>query len=588
MTEFNDSYPSLDKPWLKYYDEEALASIEVPNSSIYEELRRTASKHPRHIAIEYLGVKVTYDDLIRRIDIAADSFASLGIGANDHVPLITANTPENVVALYALNKIGAVAHMVDLTLKESDLADKINDSSSHVVVATDVFLGSLEAIRLQVNIDHIIVTSPADSMPVLKRIAYRMSASRPKLFDGCIPWNDFMECGSDALVRAVSYEYGDISQCAACVMYTSGTTGKSKGVVLTNRNLVSMVQEYANCGLKFAVGDRMFNENPPFISYCVVLGINLPLALGMCIVMFPSYEPSCFAERVFKAKAQHVLACPADWSNFFVDGDAQGRNYSFMSTLASGGVGFNPKKKEELNILLASLGCENPIVEGYGMTEGSSALCTAVPDYNRIGTVGIPLPLMNACIWNAENEQELGFGRIGEICFSGPTVMKGYLHDSDATRNALQMHPDGEIWLHTGDLGSIREDGGIEIVGRIKRLIVRHDGFKISPFDIEAHINACADVAECCVVSSDDIGHGFGSVPVAFVVLKGGVDSEKALVSIRAACESALPERNLPAAYIPIGSLPLTKVGKVDYRKLERMANEQVVDDREARLRSRT
>lgn len=582
------SYPSIDKPWMKYYDEEALASIEVPNSSIYEELCRTASKCPRQIAIEYLGTKITYDDLIRRIDIAANAFVSLGIGANDHVPLITANTPENVVALYALNKIGAVAHMVDLTLKESDLADKINDSNSPVVVATDVFLGSLEAVRPQVNIDRIIVTSPADSMPALKRVAYRVSAPRSKLFDGCIPWNDFMECGSDALRCAAPYESGDISQRAACVMYTSGTTGKSKGVMLTNRNLMSMVQEYANCGLKFAVGDRMFNENPPFISYCIVLGINLPLALGMCIVMFPSYEPSHFAGRVFRAKAQHVLACPADWSNFFVDEDAQGRSYSFMSTLASGGVGFNSKKKEELNLLLASLGCENPIVEGYGMTEGSSAMCTAVPNYNRSGTVGIPLPLMNACIWDTENEQELGFGQIGEICFSGPTVMKGYLNDGDATRKTLQIHPDGETWLHTGDLGSIHEDGGIEVVGRIKRLIVRYDGFKISPFDIEAHINACADVVECCVVSSDDADHGFGSVPTAFVVLKGGADSEKALVSIRTACESALPERNLPAAYIPIGSLPLTKVGKVDYRKLERMANGRAVDDREARLRSRT
>ena len=143
----------------------------------------------------------------------------------------------------------------------------------------------------------------------------------------------------------------------------------------------------------------MFNENPPFISYCIVLGINLPLALGMCIVMFPSYEPDHFAERVFKAKPQHVLACPADWSNFFSDSKAKHREYSFMSTLASGGVAFNAQTKERLNNLLGSLGCKNPIVEGYGMTEGSSAMCTAVPSYNENETVGIPLPLTNACIW---------------------------------------------------------------------------------------------------------------------------------------------------------------------------------------------
>lgn len=568
-------YPSIDKPWLKYYDEEALANIEVPSSSIYEEFCRTTEKHPRNVAIEYLGTKITYSDLKRRIDVAANAFASFGIGADDRVPLITANTPENVIALYALNKIGAVAHMIDLTLKGSDLADKLNDAGSRIVVATDVFLNELEAVWQQVGIEHVVVTSPADSLPILKKIAYRVSRPRPKLFSGCISWSDFLRKGSDASFGAEVPHSSDASQRPACVMYTSGTTGKSKGVMLTNGNLVSMVQEYANCGLKFAVGERMFNENPPFISYCIVLGINLPLALGMCIVMFPSYEPDHFAERVFRAKAHHILACPADWSNFFVDENAQRRDYSFMSTLASGGVAFNSRKKEELNFLLASLGCENSIVEGYGMTEGSSAMCTAIPDYNRIGTVGIPLPLMNACVWDTENEQELGFGQIGEICFSGPTVMKGYLDDEDATREALRMHPDGETWLHTEDLGLIRDDGGIEVVGRIKRLTIRYDGFKISPFDIEAHIGDCAGVAECCVVAGDDLDHGFGSVPIGFVVPEGGANVEEVMDSVRLACELALPDRNLPAAYIPIDSLPLTKVGKVDYRELEQMASER-------------
>lgn len=572
-------YPSIDKPWLKYYDEAALARVEVPDSSVYEELSQVAAKYPDHIAIDYLGTKITYRELLRRIYVAASAFTSLGIKAGDYVPLITANTPENTVAFYALNKIGAVAQMIDLTLKGSDLADKISESGSGVVVATDVFLDSLASIQQELNITSVVVASPADSLPSFKRIAYRVSARRAKLFDGCILWSNFMKKGARFPARAESNDPHYGSRQPACIAYTSGTTGKSKGVVLTNGNLVSMVQEYANCGLRFAVGDRMFNENPPFISYCVVLGINLPLALGMCIVMFPSYEPEHFAERVFKAKPQHILACPTDWSNFFSDCKAKKRDYSFMSTLASGGVAFNPKMKEELDALLASLGCKNPIVEGYGMTEGSSAMCTAVPAYNVAGTVGIPLPLTNVCIWDSEVEKELGYEQVGEICFSGPTVMTGYLGDEAATRDALRLHDDGKTWLHSGDLGLIRDDGGIEVVGRIKRLIIRHDGFKISPFDIEAHINGCPGVKECCVVSSDDTQHGFGSVPAAFVVFEDGVDPEKAIPMIRSTCEAALPERNLPADYFPIGCLPLTKVGKVDYRKLEEMAAERRADE---------
>ncbi len=567
-------FPSIDKPWMKHYGEQC-RSLTVPNASIYDEFSRVAFTHPDHIAIDYLGTQITYSELKERIDSTARAFSALGVRSGDRVSLVTANTPENVVALYALNKLGAVANMVDLTLKGSDLVDKINGASSKVVVATDVFLDSLRAVEREISAAHVIITTPVDSLPLWKRAAYRVKAGRPRLFDKCMLWSDFVKVGlrnakgADALPRIC-----DPASQSACICYTSGTTGKSKGCVLTNGNLVAMVQEYANCGLEFAAGDRMFNENPPFISYCAVLGINLPLALGMCIVMFPTYEPDHFAERVYRAKPQHILACPADWSNFFVDGKAKARDYSFMSTLASGGVAFNAKTKAELNSLLASLGCRNPIVEGYGMTEGSSAMCTAVPAYNVAGTVGVPLPLMSACIWDGEAGKELGFGQVGEICFSGPTVMAGYLEDEAATREALRRHPDGELWLHTGDLGLIREDGGVEVVGRIKRLIIRYDGFKISPFDIETHIRKCDGVSDCCVVAMDDTEHGFGSVPAAFVVVEGGADAETVMASVRTACEEALPERNAPRAYFVVERLPLTKVGKVDYRKLEAMAAE--------------
>lgn len=569
-------YPSIDKPWLKYYDEDVLSTLKPSTGSIYGELSKTTSMYPNNIAIDYLGVEITYRELLERVDIAAGAFHSLGIREGSDVPLITANTPENVVAFYALNRLGAVARMVDLTLRGPDLADKIRESGSRIVVATDLFLDSLEAVQVELELEHVIVTSPVDSMPAFKKLAYRITKRRPRQFDGCMTWDSFMEKGMKGFANLFSCNVRNAFDHSACIVYTSGTTGKSKGVILTNGNLTSMVQEYATCGLRFAVGDRMFNENPPFISYCIVLGINLSLALGMCIVMFPSYEPNRFAERVFEAKPQHVLACPADWVNFLSDSKVNDRDYSFMSTLASGGVAFNAQAKEELNRLLNSLGCANPIVEGYGMTEGSSAMCTAVPNYNETGTVGVPLPLTNACIWDLENGTELGYGRIGEICFSGPTVMKGYFGDDASANEALRLHSDGRVWLHTGDMGLIREDGGVEVVGRKKRMIIRYDGFKGSPFVIEAHINECGEVKDCCVVAADDACHGFGSVPVAFVVLEDGANAEAAVDSVRAVCEASLPERDVPVAFFPVERLPLTKMGKVDYRRLEQMASERV------------
>lgn len=546
-------------------------ALEVPRESAYEVLRRVADGRGDAPAIDYLGAKISYRELVARIDHAANAFAAIGVGEDDVVSLATANIPENAVALYALNKIGAIANMVDLTLIGGDLRGKIADAGSRVVVGTDLFLdGLLKAIEGS-GVEHVIVTSPGDSLPALKRFAFKLKTGRAPLSGKCVKWRDFERRGSAApCAPAAPYAPDRV----ACVLYTSGTTGKPKGAMLTNENLNGMAVEYANCGMVFSPGDRMFNENPPFISYCIVLGINLPLALGMCIVMMPSYEPDHFARRVFESKAQHILACPADWSNFKADASARTRDYSFLSTLASGGVAFNPAAKGEMNGLLAQLGCKNPIVEGYGMTEGSSAMCTNTPAYNVLGTVGIPLPLMNACIWDSEAGRELGYGEVGEICFSGPTVMKGYLGAPEATAGALRAHPDGRTWLHTGDLGLIRDDGGIEVVGRIKRLIVRYDGFKISPFEIERHICECDGVADCCVVSAPDAEHGFGSVPAAFIVPEPGRDAQAVVDAARTACARTLPTRNLPVRYEALDALPLTKVGKVDYRELERRAAE--------------
>lgn len=570
------TFPSVTKPWLKYYDE-CVCDIEVPDKTVYEVFADSATRYSDMLAIDYLGTKVTYEELKLRIDKAAWSFCALGVQPGDIVSLVTANTPENTIAFYALNKIGAIANMVDLTLKGSDLADKLVDSNT--VVVTDSFLNEFEAVLDSTKIKNVIVASPVESLPLTKRLLYRISAPHAKRFHGCMTWKNFEHLGGS---RACEIPHRHGKDDVACIFYTSGTTGAPKGAMLSNECLTSMAVEYANCGLIFSSGDRMFNENPPFISYSMVLGINLPLALGMCIVMLPTYEPDRFARRVYDAKAQHVLACPADWSNFFVDEDVAGRDYSFLSTLASGGIAFNPDTKRELNELFRSLGCKASIVEGYGMTEGSSAMCTAVPAYNVAETVGIPLPLVDVCIWDVEANCELGFGETGEICFSGPTLMKGYRGNEGATADALRAHLDGKTWLHTGDLGRIREDGGIEVVGRIKRMIIRYDGFKISPYEIEGHIRSCGGVTDCCVVATDDLEHGFGSVPAAFLVLDDGTDAERAMDAVKLVCERSLSSRNMPKAFVLIGSLPLTKVGKVDYRKLEELAVDLRVEGRGA------
>ncbi len=563
-------YPHIDKPWMQYYSDEA-SNLTIIKKTIYENFCDVVKNYDDKYAIDYLGRKITYGELKFRIDVTANAFRRKGVKKGDIVSLLTANTPENVIAIYALNKIGAIANMVDLTLKGDDLKSRINDANSTFVVATDLFLDNLSEVIDETKVRDVVITSPFDSLPFIKRILSKLK--RPKLVmkSNYILWDEFEQSGKE-LFEDITEPYEENRP--AAVLYTSGTTGKSKGALLTNEVFTSLAQEYKNCGLEFAAGDRFFNEEPPFISYCVNLGLNLPLSLGMCIVMFPDYQPEHYAERVFNSKAQHVLGCPADYENFRVDKKAKYYNYSFVKTFASGGVGFEIEKKKEINKILFNLGYKKGIFEGYGMTEFGSAACTNLPQFDKYGTVGIPLPMTNVCIYDNESDMELQYGQEGEVCLCGGTLMNGYLGNEEATKGTVKIHSDGERWLHTGDIGTVYENGSVKISGRMKRLIIRYDGFDISPFEIEDVINQSAFVDECCVVNSPDRVHGAGSVPAAYIVLKDDENSSQALEDIKLICNLNIIKRNLPQKYVLIKELPLTKLRKIDYRKLEQAEQE--------------
>lgn len=242
-----------------------------------------------------------------------------------------------------------------------------------------------------------------------------------------------------------------------------------------------------------------------------------------------------------------------------------------MLTMASGSDKMNDAEKIKVNEILQKGGCTNKIIEGYGMSEGSTALTTNLPQCNILGSVGIPLVKTSICIYDNENECELSFLEKGEVCATGPTIMKEYYNNKDATNAILKVHDDGHVWLHTGDLGYMTEDGVLYLDGRLKRIIKRYDGQKISPFEIESIINKLDFVDNCCVVGIPDIENQKGSVAVANVILNDDCPykEDEALKLVRLQCEKELREIHLPKEYIIAQSFPLTKVGKVDYRKLE-------------------
>lgn len=565
-------YPSVDRPWLKYYPEELIMK-DASDLGIYEFLQ-SQNKNRNLIAINYFGRKYTYEELFRRIDNTAKAFMEMGIHEGDVVTLLLANTPENVISIYALNKIGAIPNIVDLRQKDDKLVHSIRSADSKMILATDLFLKNLDDVADQIGDNRIVVTSPFDSMPMPLEGILKLSKKqyKPKNFS-FVKWKDFEKMGSQSALETPHHPKPDDP---ACIVHTSGTTGDAKGVLLTNKNFNTMFLEYDKIIVDSRPGDKVLCHVPPFLAYSAIMAIHVPLSMGVTLQMLPYYQPEKFAANIAKYKIQHAVAGPADWYNILSDPKVPKRDYSNLISMGSGSDKIDTLKRHEIDQRLHDAGCRHHIFEGYGMTEVGSAAVTNLPYHIVDDSVGVPLCKMNVMIYDNENDCELPYGEVGEICFSGGTMMKEYFKNPEATEHTIRLH-DGKYWVHSGDLGYMNPDGNIFLKGRIKRIIIRHDGIKISPLDLENVIMASGLVDNCCVVGVPDLEHGRGSIPIANIVEKedSSMSEEELIQKIHDACKKGLGDNYLPKKVVIRESLPLTPVGKVDYRSLEKTCSEE-------------
>ena len=568
-------YSSIDKPWLKFYSEDEVKKT-TSELGIYDYVR-SRNQNNNLIAINYFGNKITFGDFYERVENVAKAFLNAGIGKGDIVSLLLANTPENVICLYALAKIGAVANMIDLRQKDAKLVHSINSSNSKMIIATDLFLENLDAVSNQLITKNIVVASPFDSMPfplspILKHLKgnYKAQNITP------IKWNEFEKTGKKS---NLSTKYVASPDDPVCIVHTSGTTGIPKGVVLTNKNFNAMVAEYDGTVVKAKPGDRILCQVPPFLAYSAIMALHLPLSMGVRLEMLPDYQPEKFADNIYKHKTAHAVAGPADWNNFLSSPKIAKRDYSFLVTMGSGSDKIDTQVRHRIDEVLAKTGSKNHVFEGYGMSEVGSAAVTNLPNYVVDDSVGIPLSKMNVMIYDNENDCELPYGSVGEICLSGETMMQKYYDNPEATLQTMKKHSDGKYWVHSGDYGYVDENGNVFLKGRIKRIIVSHEGFKISPLDIENVLMNTGLISDCCVVGAKDVEAGYGAVPIANVVLNDNVscdDVDLIIKELNEACSESLTERYRPKQIMIRDSIPLTDVGKKDYRALEDICNSEI------------
>ena len=564
-------YPSIDKPWLKYYTEEAI-NTPYPECSIYEYILEKNKVNMDKPSIRYFDKSFTYREMFSLIDDAAKGFSAIGVKKGELVSMCMLTMPETIFSVYALNKLGAVCNLIEPRTNAELIKDRIIDSKSKILVVVDVFLPKILQIVEQTKLEQIIVVPISESMPWLTKMGFSLTKGRkiPKIHNDpkYLYWCDFLTNGKNIIPEFAKYEKNQ----PAAIIYTGGTTGVPKGAVLSNDCFTAMaVQAFYDAPTLFTKS-RFLEIMPPFIAYGLIFGHFIPFCAGLENCLIPVFEPKKFAELVLKYKPNHVVGVPAFFESLANSKLIKNKDISYLTSCITGGDKMLVATEKHINSVYKSHGCINSIMKGYGMTEmGSAATFTATNECNVEGSVGIPTHYTTVKVISPETGEELQYNQQGELCMTGPTMMLQYYNNEKETNNVMKKHADGLMWIHTGDIGYITEDGVIFIVDRIKRMIIRPDGHNVWPSQIENVVTKYEDVLDCAVVGLPNPDNKNGKIPTAFIVVKEGVTADEQLIDkIDVFCKQRLPERDVAMAYRFCDKLPLTLVGKVDYRALEK------------------
>ena len=567
MTTQNPVYASQAKPWLKYYDQKFIDQT-LPALSAFEYVCQRSKNHLNDTALEYYGRKFTYADLIVNVKKTAAALRGAGVKKGDIITVVSIMTPEIIALFYAADMMGATLNLVDPRYSVEGIREYIEEVDSHLLVCLNVVYERCRQAAKRTNVEKVIVLSPADSLPPLMAEGYKLTTpDKNKYASNVIRWKQFIKGGEGQSTAAEPYDPDH----ACVVVHTGGTTGSPKGVMLTDDCFNGIALQFQAYPKLFHRGQKLMNIMPPFIAYGFACGIHLPLVLGFTVIIIPNLDPAKLGSLVLKHKPEHMFGVPTHYQQLASDPKLRDKDLSFIINYAAGGDSLSRGAEQTVNDFLAAHGARYPIAKGYGMTEVSSAATVAAGLDNKPGSVGIPMVNTVVAAFEPGTDQELPIGQRGELCISGPCLMKGYYNKPEETAILLRRHPDGRVWAHTGDMGYLDEDGFVFLDSRIKRMIIRHDGFKVFPSMIENVVSRHPAVHQCSVVGCADKDHTQGRLPFVYIVLKSDTTAKKKQVirELERMCAEELPEYVQPVAYKFISSMPMTPVGKVDYRQLE-------------------
>ena len=565
----------IDAPWEKYYTKDDL-KYKIPDITMYDQIVESTKKYPNNVAIKYMGKTINYKSLLKKINICAKGFHSLGIKQGDIVTIMLPNIPEALISLYALNKLGAIANMTHPLSAEEEIKQTIESTKSKYLIIYDARYEKIKDFIKKSKVKKVLFVSPGDSLNIIKSIFYDISQIAKfkhhpidKMF---INWTNFMIKSS--LKKDLIYQkYG--KNTPAVIIHSGGTSGTPKNVVIQNRCFIYAAKGEEIDLINLNQGDSALAIMPNFHGFGLSVLMHTPLALGCSTILVPKFDSKKFDILFKKTRPTCVLGVPTLFEALANSNNVKNLDLSFLKYVISGGDLLPKHLEDKINKYLKDHNSKAKITQGYGLSEALACVTMAHDHINKSGSVGIPLAGNHIKIID-ENRNTVPYGKTGEIVIHSKALMMGYLNNEQETNEALQIHKDGHVWLHTGDLGYMDEDGFLFYKGRIKRMIIT-SGYNVYPNHIEDVIESHPAVLQCTVIG---VPHPYKQqVPKAFVVLKDGFHGLLIKQDIKKYCRKHLAKYMIPSEIVLRKKLPKTKLGKVDFKTLQNDNGEDEYDE---------
>ena len=485
---------SIDRPWLKHYAE--LPDYKENDKTVYQELIEKNENRKNRLALEYFGTKTTFGELFKKIDAAAKAYYANGVREGDFVTICAAGVPETVYSFYALSKIGAVSNMIAPHFDHEQLVKRIEDCNSDVLVVMDTFYDDIKDAIAKSRIKKTIVI-PALNASLLGLITKKHKIDRE---NNEVYWNEFIKEGK-VIENVPECKYNKEQPVA--MVYSSGTTGAAKGILLTNDSFQNSVYAYDKMGFDFRSGLKLYQIVPPWFSTGLSTSIHLPLSKGVSVYMDPRFDRKHFVKNIVKAKTNYTIAPTSMYEGFLDKSLVKNKNLSHLTYPFEGGEPLSPEVRSAIETVFREHGSNAELKVGYGQCEGGAGITTEIHNYEHPkGTVGIPLSGVVIGIFD-ENRNELTYGQRGEVLASTPCRMKEYYKNKEATDEYFYIDENGRKWNCTGDIGYIDEDGYLYIEGRASDYSMIGDR-KVYNFDVESVIKNVEGIANVDVLEKKD------------------------------------------------------------------------------------